>query len=65
MAKSNTYAIKAVDTDGETIYDDRINAMSDKAAWDEAVKRAFLKTRAKHRQGVLAGSVAEITVTRL
>lgn len=66
MAKVNTYSITATDTEGETIMDgERLTAMTDKAAWAEALKRAFLKVNEKHRQGILAGALAELQVTRL
>ena len=66
MGKDNTYIIKATDTDGEPIfYGERITARSDKAAWSEAVKRCFLVVNKKHREGLLAGSLLELSVTRL
>jgi hypothetical protein len=66
MAKANTYSITATDTDGESIFDgERITAMTEKAAWTEALKRAFLKVQEKHRQGYLVGSLATLSVTRL
>jgi len=66
MAKSNTYVLHAIDTEGEKILDDeRIVAMTDKAAWTEAVERAFLKVSERNRQGILGGMLAELSVTRL
>jgi hypothetical protein len=63
---SATYVITAIDTEGERIFDgERIMASHDKAAWIEAVKRAFLKTSEKHRQGFLVGSLAELSVTKV
>jgi hypothetical protein len=65
MAKTNTYHANAFDSDGEMILDDRFTATHDKAAWTEAVKRAFLKISDQARQGYLVGRLERLEVTRL
>jgi hypothetical protein len=66
MAKVNQYVFHATDTDGEMVLDgEYISSTTEKAAWAEALKRAFLKIRSEHRQGILRGTLAEIRATRL
>lgn len=66
MAKVNQYVFHATDTEGEMVLDgEYISSTTEKAAWAEALKRAFLKIGSQHRQGILAGRLAEMRVTRL
>jgi hypothetical protein len=64
--KMNTYIIDATDTEGETVLDGyRIRAMTDKAAWAEGLKQAFLRISAQSRRGFLVGRLLKMEVTRL
>lgn len=66
MAKVNQYVFHATDTEGDTVLDgEYISSTTEKAAWSEALKRAFLKISAERRQGILRGSLAEMRVTRM
>jgi hypothetical protein len=66
MAKANRYVIDAYDSEGEPILEGlHLTAMTDKAAWSEAVKRAFLKVSEQARQGYLVGRMERLEVTRL
>jgi hypothetical protein len=65
MGKVNQYVFHASDTEGEMVLDgEYISSTTEKAAWSEALKRAFLKISADRRQGFLVGSLAEMRVTR-
>jgi hypothetical protein len=66
VAKANTYVINATDTEGETIIEGvRIVAMTERAAWTEALDHVLFLVSEKHKQGVLVGSLAQLQVTRL